>query len=354
MKFKYLVITSLLAFPLFGFAQQTDPLLQDILKKLEAIKSSQDALRIADIRAAVQKVEAGASSGGAASAFYEDAIKATQYAGKKDDAKNYEEWRKREMLGNRSAAMQEAIRLNLRYIALAIKWNGPENKQALLPELRSYIQALLQAENTFRRTPPLSEAGKKLMTDPITGNLFVAWLKLESLLPSPAIWEPSPANLGGIYEKTLRPMLRNTKNQELIDTWAKQIQVETERATNQQLALGIDNFNRVQRPRLVWQQAEDMVLIGENKQGYLQMLMVIQTNPKHADQSKWINRLEELIAKDVPAPAPAEVPVSAAPATETAPVSAPMAETPPAPANPASVETPPPVSPLTTTPGAVQ
>ncbi|MEO6054848.1 MAG: hypothetical protein ABIP97_12625 [Chthoniobacterales bacterium] len=329
-----------LIIPLSGFCQQATPQLtqedvymQEILKKLQSIRGRQISIRNAEIRTALQKLESVINSSGGAAAFYEDAVKATRYAGQANDSKNFEEWRRKSVQEIRTAQMLMAIQVHLRYLVLALKWSSTENKVALMPEIRGYLRGLQEAEKLFHRSPPLLDDGKNFIAAPISASMFVSLLKIGTLLPGATTWEPIPGNIGGIFEKSIRPELRKEKRKELIDTWNEQIQLEADRVTNQQLKLDIDKFNAVTRPQLMWQCAEDMVLLGNTKQAYMQMISIIEANPTHANQEKWLDRLEELIAKQkaeaAPQPSVEAAPeVSATPVptlTEPAPVATPVA-----------------------------
>ncbi|MEO8204773.1 MAG: hypothetical protein ABI615_01240 [Chthoniobacterales bacterium] len=320
---RFLLVLALVV-PLSGFAQQgvtqEDMYLQEILKRLENIRNRQSSVKIAEIRAALQKLEPIANSSGGAVNFYEDAVKATRYDGKQNGSQNFEEWRKKEVQNNRAITTQTALQLHLRYLILSLKWSGTENKAVLMPELKAYLRSLEEAEKTFRRPPPLTDDGKKFLTDSIANSMFVAWLKLGPLLPEAATWESIPSNIGGILEKSIRPELRKEKKQELIETWNEQIQLEADRVTNLQLKMEIDKFNTVKRPQLLWDRAQDLLVLGNTKQGYSEMIQVIESNPTHADQEKWITKLETLISKEKAARAPA------APAEEeAAPIATPAA-----------------------------
>ncbi len=106
----------------------------------------------------------------------------------------------------------------------------------------------------------------------------------------------APGNFEGILNTTVRPLLREKKDPRLLETWDLQIEVERGLAEDWNREQPESKLNSERLPRLTWARATDQLALGDRAGGLQSMLRVIQSNPSHPDQLKWIDQLSKEVA----------------------------------------------------------
>ncbi|MEX2580332.1 MAG: hypothetical protein WD342_14835 [Verrucomicrobiales bacterium] len=115
----------------------------------------------------------------------------------------------------------ESLQHQLRYLALSCRAAQAEDIDEIFNPLMSYLDGLSRLEN-----PPAAS-----LTQSVAGSVFSAAYYLERLLKDNPNWEPVPFNIGGIYEKTIMPYLREENPEALMGAWDKRIEQETRLVT---------------------------------------------------------------------------------------------------------------------------
>ena len=149
------------------------------------------------------------------------------------------------------------------------------------------------------------------------GSVVVQWLKLGEWV-NVAGWEGTPGNFDGIYEKIILPELRTQRDQRVLEYWDMKIKREGDRAAKSKLEFEHDKFLTQKLPKLQWGKAADMAVLGFKNRAATEMFALIRKHPQHPDAGDWMGRLEEMLMP--PAPAPATVPATTAPAAPVPPL----------------------------------
>src|SRR5207248_4305904 len=105
----------------------------------------------------------------------------------------------------------------------------------------------------------------------------------------------SPGAINGIYDKTILPEMRLRKDPRLINYWDERIAQEAGAASRSGLTFNADKFNGIQRPRLLWKRAQDMIVIGQKNRAIAEMFALIKGNPSHPDVAEWASQLEKTL-----------------------------------------------------------
>ncbi|MEI6561373.1 MAG: hypothetical protein WCO68_04720 [Verrucomicrobiota bacterium] len=332
MKMRFLACL-LCVFATFAQAQDAPPVdLKDLIVILKQIKEKRAAAEKATVARVLQDFRAAAASNAAAIAFYEQAVGATQYAGKAQA--EFQDWKKREADNLKSDAMQNAARLHLSYLLLTIQRAGGMTTKQLEPALLAHIAALTaagagDAAILARRdkAKDLKEAGYKpikgvkppekeplfweqpLINSGVDGGIFVQWYGITKIFSDIKEWESSPGNVDGMYQKTLLPYFRQNKDPRVIAYWDDKIQQEAQKASSSVLAFKIEQFNKVTRPQLYWKRAQDILTINQRNRAMGEMISLIRNYPDHPDLNNWISTLEGMLAPPAAAtPAPSATP----------------------------------------------
>ncbi len=346
LRFPRLVFPLLLVAP-FLLRAQTAPALppnaEVMLRDLDAMETQRKSLMLTSWRAALAKVSEGAAQGPAAAAMYRTAVEETRFQGKINQSAAYTEWKNTYEEALKSKEMQAVLLLHLKYLELSMKRTDAEKPELFAPPSLAYAQEVAQSDILFlkqereaeqfkmnkdrgqsitARDKDAQDVGvkvaafrKELLDKPLTDSVFTKWLRLDQWLPKKD-WELVPGNLAGILSKNVRPYLRAAKDPKISDTWIFEMQFLADRVVYGRLQHEAENFDKVTRPVMQFNRANDMIEIGDLKGGAVEIYTLIKTYPQHADFSKWVARLRQVLAPAAaaapaaPAPVEAEVPAT--------------------------------------------
>lgn len=292
-----------------------------ILRDLEQLEQKQQAALQAARTTAVSQIKQAASSPTNATSLYESAIQATQFDGVRGQGAAFADWKKSKAALLRTKEMQTVLLLHLKYLALSLERKDSEKPEAFVAPSLAYAVEVAGADDLFLKQGQYirEQAAKdkdgvavqreavklkdELLGKSLADSIFVKWLRLGPSLPKGEDWELTPGNIAGILEKNVRPVLREAKNPQLIDTWEFEMKVLADRITFGRLEHQADEFNTVTRPRLQFSRANDMIAIGQKNRGINEIYTMVKTYPQHADFGKWVQRLRELLQPAPAAPA---------------------------------------------------
>lgn len=326
MRFPFLVpgLAFVLAFAAPALAQDAPAIdLKGMADALKKIKTQRAAAEKALELKVVQDLRISSASNAAAVAFYQSALMATQ--GK--DASEVQDLAK-------SEAVQNAARLHLGYLLMTIQRALGATTKQLEPGLMAHIAALTAAgagdtvilfrrernqelkeagyriPNAKGKTPPGKEAlfwEQGLINQSVKNSVFVQWYGIAAMLADVKDWEMSPGNVDGIYQNTLLPYYRQTKDARVLAYWDQKLKDEAQKASASGAQFKIDQFNKVRRPQLLWKRAQDELTIGLRNRGMTDMMELVKTCPDHPDLNDWIVQLEGMLnpsAKPAASPSP--------------------------------------------------
>ncbi len=287
-------------------AQQDGPPINvdSVLRELASLENKQKETHQQALTSAINTLRPGSAGGPAASNLYQSAVEATQFEGLRDKVTAFINWKKQNSDLLRSSEMQTALGLHIRYLLLSIQRSQAEDgKQFVQPSL-DYVEDLRRFLESLEKLDKVPGLIKELMDKGINESVFTKWLRLGPWLPTGKDWEANPGNLSGILEKNVRTILREEKSPKVIDTWDFEMKYEADRITTGRLAHAADSFNTVNRPKMQFSRANDLILIGQTNRGTSEILALVRTYPQHPDFGTWVARLKQLLAPPTPAPTP--------------------------------------------------
>ncbi len=281
-------------------AQDTPDLNADaLLKEIAGIEELQKAAKTKEQASLIAALKAAQGSGTAAANFYEKAVEAVQFQGRKDKASAFSDWKKANADLLRSKEMQTALLLHLRYLQMALERRGMEHPETMVPGVLAYVNDLVAADKLFAGQEKRPNEQKNLLDQPLGQSIFSQWFQLGPWLPEDKIWESKPGDMAGILEKNVRGLLRKEKDPLLLKTWDLQLKIEADRITEGRSQHEIDKFNTLTRPQLLFRRAQDMVVVGNPNRGAGEMVALIRSNPSHPDFDAWVAAVRGLLAKPV-------------------------------------------------------
>ena len=134
------------------------------------------------------------------------------------------------------------------------------------------------------------------MTDRLVGDsLFAKYFQISPYLAGLPNWEVRLYDVEGIFQKTILPSLRQDKGPRLLTYWDSKMQGEAARVDQRSNSLAVNRFNNVLRPTLLWNRAEDELLLGDQPRAVADMLAILKAHPDHPDFDKWAARLTDLV-----------------------------------------------------------
>ncbi len=236
--------------------------------------------------------------------------------GKSDS--DFREWKERQRNNHESDIFLGSLQYQLRYLSLSARAAQQETISAIFKDLTDYAAHLQKMED-----PP-----HPLMGQSIDGTVFAEVYGLEEALKrNEDAWELVPVNVGGIYEKTILPFLRETSPDRLKGAWEARIQQEASLAAQfmqfeedmerymrrQEDMGGRDQRNRMQQfvrnralqgatfqqerlPALQWGSFYDHYLYVDRAYGAKYLLDHLQANVKHPQAPVWITQLKLAVA----------------------------------------------------------
>ena len=303
---------AVLAFPLLSSAA-----LQDLpegnsdalLREIETIESKQKETLSAAKSQVFSTLQAAATSGSNAVNLYEKAVEETRFAGKPDKVQAFTNWKKSNSDAFRSREMQDAAAMHIRYLLMSLERADAKNGDDFAKPSLDYVVALAPVLEARRKSQSVPKDAQELLDKPVSQGVFGQLFGLTPWLPKPDSWELSPGNLTGILEKNVRPILRKTKNPQLIETWDYQISIEAAKIQDGRLEHASERFEKIEKPALLFSRADDMANLGLKNRAIQEIIALAKANPAHPDFAKWVGRAKELLAP----------PADSAPAAPAAP-----------------------------------
>ena len=317
-----------------------------ILQALKALKTQQVQQSKSQKMRALQDVTAGASNPTKAADMWEEAVRATQFAGSSKEGAQYREWKDNEGSALRTKEVASALRLHFNWLAITLQRSAGAEIKELLPAIIQHTKeataskiAMEQFDENMKREKELANgrpgrgerknndaAVKKMyeqvISKSVASGVIAKWLQIEPLVSEVSKdkekggWEMAPANVDAIFGTIVLPELRAQKDPRVPEYWDMRLRTEAEEATKNKLDFEAGKFNAITRPQLLWQRAQDMAAIGQRNRAISEMFNLVKAHPAHPNASAWVASLEQQLSQALaPAPAPAaNAPAAPAPA----------------------------------------
>lgn len=300
-----LIVAFLCPLPLAGQAQQTPAPVDAnaVLSLLKDLRSKQQQTMRNTKSQVLANIIAAAADNTSAGRTYEQAVTAVEFQGQGSDAARTAEWHKRqgELLRNRD--FLTALRLQLVYLSITWQRSAGAKVSELLPSLYDYTAQVDANRDVF-------EPFANMLKRPVNDTVFATYYQVGPYISGLQDWEMQSFNTEGIFQKTILPELRRAKDPRVLDYWDKRIQLEDPKFDRAQNSLAANRFNRIRKPALLWNRAEDELLLGDRTHAINDMLILAKTFSDHPDFEKWAARLEEIVSDKGPVGSPAPPPAS--------------------------------------------
>lgn len=317
-------------------ADLTPEQVESLKAKIEALKKSLDSHLSSRNEGAGSRFLAAAADPRAAVELYLECHKTVNFDREGLKESDFRAWKETEADTLRDDAFVEALQMQLRYLGLSCKAAEVKDTEQVFTPLTSYVDSLSKIDKW-------PEAGQQnLLMQSVANSIFAQAFYLEKFLGQNENWEAVPFNIGGMYEKTILPHLREESPQSLMAAWDRRISQETllveffeeqkekqlrgmdrdqERRTKmrQNRGGGImgshdkDDFLRETLPNLQWSKLKDQFLYIDQLEGAKAMVDFIEKNLTHPKGEDWFSDFTSTITSGTSGGA---APAPAAPAAE--------------------------------------
>ncbi|MGB8353522.1 MAG: hypothetical protein WCD79_06520 [Chthoniobacteraceae bacterium] len=341
--------------PLIHAEQDLPPVdVNGLINSLKAIQRQQSVQSKGDKLKLAQQFIAASRDINSAIALYEDAIRATKFAGESRESTQFQDWKKDEADKLKSKPFRDGLCLHLLYLGLTMERSAGIEVKDLLADLISFTQQVMVVQDTPAApvfnpyNKPVKKQGgeagpedNEWLKQSLASSIFVKWQLLGDYVTAVENWELVPGNVDGIYSKTILPEFRRTKDVRVVQYWDMRIARESSQATSSGKNFDADRFNQIAMPDLLWSRAQELLALDQKNRAILDMVKNIKSYPTHPNVPQWIAQLQQILQPPAVAPAVIPNPAAAAPVTGEVPIQpAPGAATTTAP-QPAAATIPP-------------
>lgn len=192
----------------------TSSQIESIQAKIKSMRENLEGHLSNRNSSAGQKFLAAASDPRAALALYLECHKVVNFEREGRPDADYRAWEDEQQDRVKNQQFAEGLQMQLRYLALSCQAAESEKIEAVFAPLLAYVDALSR----------LDELPSNEITGSVANSIFSERYYLQKLLGGNPNWEPTPFNIGGIYEKTIFPHLRTESPEALMNAWDKRIE----------------------------------------------------------------------------------------------------------------------------------
>lgn len=235
--------------------------------------------------------------------LYEGAVFATKFEGEKKDNVEFRKWKNSQEDVLKADDFQAALALHANYLHLTLLRASGEEEAKLNEALVQHVFKVWVSEGKFDLH---KRSNAELLDRPVNQGALARRFQLgpklggpqdgEKLREQDKTWEWLPANTDGMLDKSVFPYLRTTKSTMLIPLWDRRISNETARAKRSGLNDKATQITQQTLPKLHWQRAHDLVLLGRDTEGYSTMIGILRQNANLAEFDKYVKELRDLLA----------------------------------------------------------
>jgi len=299
-----------------------------MLEQLIKLRKLQEAAVANSHGRLLQIIESAAASPSTAWALYQEAIKAVQFEGLEREGTKFRDWKKKEEEQLDNPDFRNALPAHLSYLALTLRRAAGAETKDLLPLLMRHAAAVNANSAGWG-------SDKQMMLKPVTDGIFAKHFAIEGWAAKATDWELVPANIDGMYEKTILPELRRLKSPQIIEYWDNRLRREAEKVAIGRLAFMTERYENFRKPTLLWHRANEFRGLDQPNRAINEMLAILKAYPGHPDFSRWAAELEGLlnpqaasagipVGPGTPGPSPVGGPGTATPAAPTPPSPPPL------------------------------
>lgn len=313
--------------------------IRGLLAKLSELQSKQDAADRLAQQEALKALTLAVVGNTESMNLYVSSVRVVEFDKLGKKYAEFEEWKKKNDERLHDAGFTAALRLQYRYMKLALESDTEARQTKAAPTL------IALADDCIKAIPQLGVYARVVSEDPFASPVA---LRFAVEKRKPEGWPASPLHLGGVHALLMK-VARATAPKQLPQLWEARIKQERALAiAREELAksqarrqtepfgkkvkpgkteaeIESEKFDKITLPKLQWEMGEDLFNSGLRRRGIEGLFNVLMKNPDHPSRADWLKALAEKASSvgaetgDTPAADPV------APLPDSAPVVVPAA-----------------------------
>lgn len=291
-------------FPLiFGLSHATAEVLSQadkeaLLASLEKLRAEANDRIDSRFGLAIAAYRAAMGSDDAALNLYIKCEEKVNFEDMNRSSGDFRDWRRRESKRLSDPTFKQALRHQLRWLALSLEAASEKpDRDKLAAEAQRIIDTMLaNAEQLYPH--------RGILQQNVTQSVFARAYDVNSIKVDN--WPLAPGQIGQIYEQILLPPhRRGDRIANLQDTWSKRLAHETiivekwsVNPANQARGLRppqFDQFVTNTLPNLLWQSEMDLYQAGDERGAAVRMLKHIEKNITHPSAADWATQFTAIL-----------------------------------------------------------
>ncbi|MCC6352425.1 MAG: hypothetical protein IT577_00990 [Verrucomicrobiae bacterium] len=275
---------------------------QQLIDELEKMEHSRKQKWELEIKKVIAEIAGAAQSPAAAVKLYQDAVRATQFAGADQESDKYKAWKKQQEENLGDPDFKTGLQFRFRYLTMVLQLSAGEDEEKMFSELERYVKDLLANDALMGTKKGGARVGGRGAQRAWGGGFgaddpVVQMYRLEPYLKGAKGWPQAPAAVDAMVDGVLMPKYREKKDAKLMAFWDERIERQRLRVDDAGLEMGKDRFETEELPRLLWNRAQDYQSLDEPNRAISEMMALIRQNPGHPDFEKWIGELKALLQR---------------------------------------------------------
>jgi hypothetical protein len=297
--------TAAFAAMLLGFAAElpgevlSPDQVQKILAELQRVDEIVSGKQLEGRRSAFDAFRRGAANEKDAYELFLACSKQVDFDEQGKTSTEFREWRERQEANLKRPSRMAAMQMQLQYLVLTLRLAQGEAPLKVLPEVETFLAALVSNAESLEGDLAV------LQRESVLSTPFARAYKLEQTVNLPN-WNLVPGNIGQVYERFVLPTMRDTHPELVGATWDRRIQLETQllKTVRKDDEVAQKKFAAETMPRLQWRRSADVFRTGQQTEGALAMLKLLQQHADHADAGEWIQDFRQLLEPPAPKKTP--------------------------------------------------
>ena len=264
--------------------------IQKILAELQRVDEIVSGKQLEGRRSAFDAFRRGAANEKDAYELFMVCSKQVDFDEQGKTSTEFRDWRERQEASLKRPSRMAAMQMQLQYLVLTLRLAQGEPPLKVLPEVETFLAALVSNAESLEGDLGI------LQRDNILNTPFARAYKLEQTVKMEN-WSMVPGNIGQVYERFVLPTMRDTHPELVGPTWDRRIQLEGQllKTVRKDDEVAQQKFAVETLPRLQWRRSADVFKMGQQTEGALAMLKLLQEHADHADAGEWLQDFRQLL-----------------------------------------------------------
>jgi len=252
--------------------------------------------------------------------LYLESFRNVEFGRTQDGDTRFQQWKVDQKEKISSLEFSTAVQLHVQFLSLVCRQALGEKESPQATEWVGYWEALFKSkdipENPADIPESKSKGGKKQVAGfgrrqgnpggdefgrPVLESPLVLDRQLQGFLTGVEESQVASSSVDGVFNKVVRPRLREAKSRDLLRLWDQRLAAMDEQAEKGSKTLEADNFKVLRRPELLWERADDLEKIGDQESAWGRKMEILKSYPYHPKTHEWIEELKQAIEAGSPA-----------------------------------------------------